>query len=103
MTTLNDLADIIRSKNAGPFTMTLDILFNERANYERTKQAGVINPEQIAALYGLDPSIITVYYFDTASAIKVTFPRKYSCGSFHDSDVYGAQQQAPLLGIVVEE
>lgn len=103
MKTLNDLASIIRSKNAGPFTMTLDILFNEHSNYEKTKQSGVINPETIAKLYGLNPSIITIYHFDTASAIKITFPRKYSCGSFHDSDVYGAQQQAPLLGIVVEE
>lgn len=102
MATINNLAAIIRSKNAGPFTMTLDILFDNAANYERVKKANVITPEKIAELYGLDPSIISVYFFETATAIKVTFPRKYPCGAFHDCDVYGAQQQAPLLDIVVD-
>jgi hypothetical protein len=31
----------------------------------------------------------------------VSFPRPQSSGSRHDSDVYGGQQYAPLLGLEV--
>ena len=47
------------------------------------------------------PAEIIVVNHDTALAIKVSFPRPQSSGSRHDSDVYGGQQYAPLLGLEV--
>jgi hypothetical protein len=38
-----------------------------------------------------------------ALAIKVSFPRPQSSGSKYDSDVYGGQQYAPLLGLTVPD
>lgn len=103
MTTIADLAHIVRSKNAGPFSLTFDILFNCRDNYEKVKNSGVINPGTIERLYGIPKDSISIYYYETANAIKITFPRKYSAGDFRDTDVYGAQQHAPLLGICIPE
>jgi Domain of unknown function (DUF4387) len=52
----------------------------------------------IARLYNRNPADIIVVNHDTALAIKVS-PRPQSSGSKHDSDVYGGQQYAPLLGL----
>ena len=52
-------------------------------------------------VYNRDPAEIIVVNHDTALAIKVSFPRLQSSGSKHDSDVYGGQQYAPLLGLEV--
>ena len=50
---LYELAHVLRSKNSGPFAVTLDILFDDPAVYERVKRSGKITPENIARLYGL--------------------------------------------------
>ena len=47
-TTLATLAKVIRSKNAGPFELTFDIMFDDVAKYERVKASGVINAARIA-------------------------------------------------------
>jgi len=40
MTVLARLAKLIRSKNAGPFELTFDIMFEDAATYERVKRSG---------------------------------------------------------------
>ena len=47
---LFDMAHVLRSKNSGPFAVTLDILFDDREKYERVKKSGKITPASIAAL-----------------------------------------------------
>jgi hypothetical protein len=97
---LGDLVTIVRSKNAGPFRITLDMLFKDEATYRHVKASGVINPELIARLYGIRPDQVTTFVeFDPGRAIKATFVRPLSSGSVGDGDVYGAQQHAPLLDI----
>ena len=100
MTKLVELAKVLRSKNSGPFQITLDVLFDSRENYERVVRSGVINRENICRAYNLqDKDITEVVFFD--SAIKVTFNRKISSGSAFDRDVYGAQQHAPLMEFII--
>jgi hypothetical protein len=99
---LRDLVTIVRSKNAGPFRLTLDILFKDEATYRYVKANGLITPELIAQLYGIGRDQITAFVeFDPGRAIKATFIRRISSGSIGDSDVYGAQQHAPLLDISI--
>ena len=40
--TLRDLASTIRSKNAGVDHITFDVIFRERANFERVRDARVL-------------------------------------------------------------
>ena len=47
---LSDIAKVIRSKNAGPFEITFDIMFDDAASYERVKRWGGIEKHRIAAL-----------------------------------------------------
>jgi len=48
---LADIANLIRSKNAGPFTLTFDIMFADFASYRRVKDSGALNPAAFAKLY----------------------------------------------------
>ena len=98
MTTLSDLAQVVRSKNTSPFTYSLDIMFREEADYLHFKSLQLINAALVARLYGLaEGQVLDVIYFDPAMAIKVCLPREVSSGAPGDRDVYGAQQHAPLL------
>jgi hypothetical protein len=94
------VAEYVRSKNAGPFRLTLDILFTARAVYEHVRDTGQVTPELVAGLYRLPVEDITDFVeFDPGKAIKVTIRRRVSSGAPADTDVYGAQQHAPLLAI----
>ena len=99
---LREVAEVIRSKNAGPYELTLDILFRRPADYEAAKLSGEITPELFARAYSIDPGrVLGVVFFDAASAVKVTLVRPRPSGDPGDTDVYGAQQHAPLLGLEV--
>lgn len=102
MDRLVDIAKVLRSKNSGPFEITLDIIFDEINKYERVERSGKINKKIIAELYNLKPSDITqLVFFKKGLGIKITFNRKISSGTCGDRDVYGAQQHAPLFDILI--
>src|SRR5690606_3722871 len=99
---LSSLAKTIRSKNAGVDRITFDVIFDDANNYELVKRSGVLSRESVAALYGIPASRITDFViFDPARAIKFTILRRRPSGSPGDSDIFGAQQYAPLLDIEV--
>ena len=103
MKTLYDIAKVIRSKNAGPFSITLDVLFDSPDIYQRVKDSDLINKKTIAKLYQIpEESITEMVYFDQACGIKVTYDRPISSGTIGDRDVYGAQQHAPLMLLPVD-
>lgn len=100
-TTLSDLASIIRSKNAGPYRVTLDILFTDPTLYRRVRDSGAVTRESVAAAYGIDVAeVSSLFNVDMANAIKVTLRRKAQ-GAFGETDMYGCQQHVPLLGLPV--
>lgn len=104
MATLGELADVMRSKNAGPFQITIDLMFNDAATYERVKRSGRLDPDAIAPLYDVDPALVRVMPFDRVRAIKITVPRRSGIngsGSAFDRDVYGAQQHGPLVDLAI--
>ena len=101
MAKLRDIASVIRSKNAGAFEITFDIMFADRNTFERVKQTGVINKELFARLYRMPEQHCDFLTFDGAHAFKCTLPRPIPAGEIGDSDMYGAQQHAPLLNVEV--
>jgi hypothetical protein len=102
MPTLRDLASTIRSKNAGVDHITFDLIFRERANFERVRDAKVLSPEVVARLYGIPRDRVTDFVvFEPANAIKFTIRRARPSGSPGEHDVFGAQQYAPLFDIEV--
>jgi hypothetical protein len=102
MPRLAELAKTIRSKNAGVDLITFDIIFPDRDSYLRVKNSPSVTRETIARLYQVDDAIITDFVaFDPANAIKFTMRRPRPSGSPGDSDIFGAQQYAPLLDIEI--
>lgn len=95
---LKDIASVIRSKNSGPYELTFDVIFKDFDMYEKVKEAGSINKDNFAALYNIPQSdIISLIYFDPAKAVKITIVRPITSGALGETDVYGAQQHAPLM------
>lgn len=45
---------------------------------------------------------MTIVEFKPAKAIKITIERPYCSGAICESDVYGAQQHAPLFDITFD-
>lgn len=99
---LSALAKTIRSKNAGVDLITFDVIFAERATYERVKRARVLTRESVCRLYRIPPERIADFVeFDPGNAIKFTITRLRPSGSPGDPDIFGAQQYAPLLDVEV--
>lgn len=100
MRKLTDMARVIRSKNCSPFELTLDIILRTREDYEELKARRAVTAELIAEKYGVPvEDVAGVIYFDPAKAVKITLRRQVPSGSPGDTDVYGAQQHAPLLDL----
>ncbi len=96
---LFDIAEVIRSKNSGPYELTFDVIFKEYEMYTKVRDAKVFNEEMFAKLYNIDiKDIICIINFEPAKAIKVTIKRPICSGDLGETDVYGAQQHVPLLG-----
>jgi len=99
-TKLTDLASVIRSKNSGPYELTLDIIFNDYEGFEKVSRGGFIDEKLICSLYSVTPDkIVSIVAFAPAKAIKATIVRPLCSGDLGETDVYGAQQHAPLLGL----
>jgi len=103
MARLYDIAKVLRSKNAGALLCTLDMMFEDEATYRRVRDSGAITPQTIAGLYGVSDNEVSVIPYDVAYAIKVTIPRLVPSGHPGDTDIYGAQQHAPLLDIEIPD
>lgn len=101
--TLSEAASVVRSKNSGPYELTLDIIFKNKEYYEAACRAKVINKGTIADLYGIsEDQVMEIVEFAPANAIKATLVRPIPSGALGETDVYGAQQHGPLLDITLE-
>lgn len=100
---LKDIANVIRSKNAGPFELTLDVLLKDDEMFQKLRDANVINKATIARLYKIpEEEVLSIVYFPNAKAIKATIVRPLSSGALGERDVYGAQQHAPLVNFTFD-
>ncbi len=103
-TPLKNLAQVIRSKNAGPFEITFDVMFTDPAVYRRVRDSGVLTRARVGELYRLDDADITYCdFFEPALAFKFTLIRRGDQGGVGERDTFGAQQHAPLLDLPIPD
>jgi hypothetical protein len=100
-TLLRELAHTVRSKNAGPSVLTLDLFFNDASSYARAAQSEALSAAAVAVLYGVAPRSVQRHLLPQLQAIKFSLPRAVCAGTPGDGDLYGAQQHGPLLGVMV--
>jgi len=98
---LGQIARAIRSKNAGPFWMTLDVFFGSDADFARVQRAGVLTADKIGELYGVDPALVKRFELPEIKAMKFSMPRAVVAGSFEDRDLHAGQQHVPLARVLI--
>jgi hypothetical protein len=94
---------MVRSKNAGPFTVTVDLFFDSPEPCRRVLESTLCDPERLGRLYGVDPVGVAVHHVGHSNALKITLPRPLAAGDVGDRDVAGGQQFARLLDLPVTE
>ena len=99
--TLDEIADLVRAKNAGPFWITLDVFLPTDEAYERVCASDVVDPAVVADLYRTTPDKVQVFPMPALKAIKISFPRPVTQGGFSDRDMHSGQQHVLLAGILV--
>ncbi|KAG5792711.1 hypothetical protein H9Q69_008236 [Fusarium xylarioides] len=107
--TLSDLCRIVRSKNAGPYEITIDAMFASKEAYEAVKSSDLLSPSKVAKAIGIsEEDIIWIGFFDPAISFKVTIPRirsgkKKSAGGFMENDIHGSQEHMGLASLKLPE
>ena len=103
MATIGDLARLIRSKNAGPFMLTFDVMFEDDETFKKVIQSKVLTKQTFASIYGVPEKDILFFEHAPAKAIKISIPRPYIQCDIDDGDVYGGQQHALLVDLEVPD
>ena len=101
MPKLWELAKLVRAKNAGPFTLTFDILFADAETYQAVKASGAINRALFAKVYRVPEEEVQFFEHDQAFALKASIPRPVASGDLEDSDIFGGQQHGPLVDLEI--
>lgn len=98
---LRDIASVIRSKNAGPYTLTIDVLLPNKKTFVKVCNSKAITQKKMANLYKKKVNEVKVIEHPESYSIKIAIQRTKTAGNFNDTDIYGAQQHAPMLDIVI--
>ena len=92
-------ATVVRTKNAGPFTLTYDVLFASRDRYLAWQASDAFHPDEIAKALHRRSEEVEIIWYAPANAVKIVVPRLLPAGSWGDSDIFGCQQHAPLMDL----
>lgn len=103
MKRLIDFAKVLRSKNAGPLSLTLDIIFPNKTIFEHIINSKIITKELISDIYNVEKDDVLIIKYEIVNSIKITIPRRYVSGSIFDTDIYGCQQHVPLSNVLISE
>ena len=98
---LHEVARYVRSKNAGPFWVTIDVFCDDDASFERVSHAPALQANVVAALYGMEEGCVLRFAIPSLRVLKLSFPRTASQGATADRDCHAAQVFVPLLDLRV--
>ena len=94
-----DRLKVLRSKNAGPFVVTFDVVFRQAEDYEVLKKQ--LSKVKIAAAFRVpEADVLPFDFVDELSAVKMSIKRRRPCGHPGDPDCYGMNQEEPLAMLV---
>ena len=100
--TVGDLAELVRSKNAGPFWQTIDIFFSTDENYRAVAESPSLDANAIARLYQVDPGNVRIWHLPDIRVVKISFPRPTIQGGPDDRDMHAGQQHIPLTQLALQ-
>jgi len=101
-TTLADLAHEVRSKNAGPFWVTMELFLRDDDGYRIAADESVLNERVIAELYRVEADSVQLFRIPSLNVVKISFPRPVIQGSLRDRDIHAGQHHVPLARLPIE-
>jgi hypothetical protein len=97
MDKLGNVARYVRSKNAGPFWITVDVFFADENGYARYE--GAVSNEKVAARLGISTESLRRYPVPDLFVLKFSYPRANSQGGANERDMHAGQAFVPLLDL----
>lgn len=99
MAELGQLVEKVRSKNAGPFKLTIDIFCGSRDVFDKLRTA--LPTERIATLLQTNPERLQRFDIASLNVIKFSLDRPQVQGSIHDRDMHGASWAALIAELEI--
>jgi hypothetical protein len=97
MTGIRECASTMRTRNAGAFIVSADIVFKTPELYAAWRDSGIITAAAVAERMQVDADSVQIIDYPAASALKITVPRRTVAGGPGDTDLDSAAQFVPLL------
>ncbi len=88
MPEIGQIAQKVRSKNAGPFWLTIDIFCGTAAAYDQIVRG--LSTDRIAALFECPAETIKRFDIADLNVLKFSLPRPAIQGTAVDRDMHGA-------------
>jgi hypothetical protein len=102
MPTIGEVCRYVRSKNAGPFWVTIDLFFKDDASFGKYHASEAISARRIGEAYGVDPALVKCFAVANLNVVKISFPRTAPQGGIAERDMHQGQQYVRLLGVELE-
>ncbi len=102
MPKVSEVCRHVRSKNAGPFWITLDLSFPDRESFDRYANAPALQADAIAALFDVDVALVKRFLVSDLAVLKISYPRRSPQGGAMERDMHGGQQYIRLLDVELE-
>lgn len=98
-TTVKDACRHVRSKNAGPFWVTIDLFFKDDEHFRRYADSEALGPQTLTRLYGADPSLVKRFKVPSLNIVKLSYARTSPQGGMVERDMHCGQQYVQLLSV----
>ena len=99
MPKVKDVCRTVRSKVAGPFWVTMDLMFDGQENYDRYCQSPALSAESIGRIYDVDPAEVKHCPVPNLKVLKISYPRKSSQGGVEERDLHSGQQYTYIMNV----
>jgi hypothetical protein len=102
MPKLSEVCRHVRSKNAGPFWITIDLSFPDQASFDRYANATALQAPAIGTLFDVDTEQVKRSLVVDQAVLKISYPRRQVQGGAGERDMHGGQQYVRLLDVELD-
>jgi len=99
MSTVRNRVVKIRSKNAGPYWLTIDVFCGSQMVYRELLDT--LTKARVAGIYKVPEETLKRFELPSLNVIKFSFPRSTVQGGRFDRDMHGAQMSVLLAELEI--
>ena len=89
MKKLGSIVKNIRSKNAGPYWVTIDVFCKNKKSF--IEISNILNTDLLSKTFKIKKNKIKTFQINNLNVYKISFPRSLVQGHMKDRDMHGAQ------------